>query len=358
MDLSPTWGVNPLAGHMGGRLYFVTQSQLRRANTVRLYLRVITLADLCNPTGNYIPSSMLNGDWQAGSDLLWPFQPQPPKSYFATFRRLIRLSFSRNTPVHHHYLDSLNLDTPLGKWLPVPRNTWFPVYRAQDELYWRQKDDDTLFVLVKSPTLVFFHFSHTTTTLPLDCHPITYQQIGHSLWTQRKYRPHVPTARVPPPPGHIVSNTLSDADPCNEQHGFRPNRSSIDAGFLKLLTFECSRIQRSTTCMVQHDMTAHFDRMYPAMTSIYASRYKVDRNILLSIGKTIRCLKRNVETALGVSKTHYKQLPGAPAIGGMVQGKADVPQLSTQQSDAMLKDRADRRTNTTQPNRHSHYHSP
>ena len=23
MDLSPTWGVNPLAGHMGGRLYFV-----------------------------------------------------------------------------------------------------------------------------------------------------------------------------------------------------------------------------------------------------------------------------------------------------------------------------------------------
>jgi len=210
VDLSPTWGVNPLAGHMGGRLYFVTQSQLRRANTVRLYLRVITLADLCDPTGNYIPSSMLNGDWQAGSDLLWPFQPQPPKSYFATFRRLIRLSFSRNTPVHHHYLDSLNLDTPLGKWLPVPRNTWFPVYRAQDELYWRQKDDDTLFVLVKSPTSGFFHFSHTTTTLPLDCHPITYQQIGHSLWTQRKYRPHVPTARVPPPPGHIVSNTLSD----------------------------------------------------------------------------------------------------------------------------------------------------
>ena len=145
-------------------------------------------------------------------------------------------------------------------------------------------------------------------------------------------------------------HNFEDADPNNEQHGFRPNRSSIDAGLLKLLTFECSRIQRSTTCMVQHDMTAHFDRMYPAMTAIYASRYKVDRNILLSIGKTIRCLKRNVETALGVSKTHYKQLPGAPAIGGMVQGKADVPQLSTQQSDAMLKAHATLTDGLTLPN--------
>ena len=137
--------------------------------------------------------------------------------------------------------------------------------------------------------------------------------------------------------GRKAMHNFEDADPCDEQHGFRPSRSSINAAFLKLLTFECARIQRSTVCMVQHDMSSHFDRMYPAMTSIYASRYKVDRNILLSIGKTIQSLQRNVETGLGISDASYCQMPNAPEIGGMVQGKADVPQLSTQQSDAMLK---------------------
>ena len=137
--------------------------------------------------------------------------------------------------------------------------------------------------------------------------------------------------------GHKTMRNFEAADPCDEQHGFRPHRSSIDAAFLKLLTFENARLQRSTICAVQHDMTAHFDRMYPSMTSLYASRYRVDKNILLSIGKTIRHLERNVETALGVSDASYSQSSDAPEIGGMVQGKADVPQFSTQQSDAMLK---------------------
>ena len=96
-------------------------------------------------------------------------------------------------------------------------------------------------------------------------------------------------------------------------------------------------MQRATICTVQHDMSAHFDQMYPAMTLIYATHYKVDKNILLSIGKTIHHLKRNVETALGISSKYYEQTPAAPEIGGMVQGKANVPQLSTQQSDALLK---------------------
>ena len=96
-------------------------------------------------------------------------------------------------------------------------------------------------------------------------------------------------------------------------------------------------MQRATICTVQHDMSAHFDRMYPVMTSIYASCYKVDKNTMLLIGKTIRHLQQNVETSLGISDKSYRQLEHAPKIGGMVQGKADVPQLSTLQSDAMLK---------------------
>jgi len=70
--------------------------------------------------------------------------------------------------------------------------------------------------------------------------------------------------------GKNAMNNFENSLPSDDQHGFRPNRSSIDAGFLKLLTFECARMQRSTIGTVQHDMAAHFDRMYPAMTSIYA----------------------------------------------------------------------------------------
>ena len=40
---------------------------------------------------------------------------------------------------------------------------------------------------------------------------------------------------------------------------------------------------------------------------------------------------------MGVSDGYYYQEADQPQIGGMVQGKANVPQLLTQQSDAMLK---------------------
>jgi hypothetical protein len=137
--------------------------------------------------------------------------------------------------------------------------------------------------------------------------------------------------------GHKAMHNFEDSGPCDEQHGFRPKRSSVDAAFLKLLTFESARMHRATVCSVQHDKSAHFDCMYLAMTSIYASRYKVNKSVMLSIGKTFHRLKRNVETSLGISERCYCQLKDSPEIGGMVQGKADVPQLSTQQSEAMLK---------------------
>ena len=46
-----------------------TQGELKKVNVVRLYLRVITIADLTHPLGGYIPNGMLTRDWQAGLDL-------------------------------------------------------------------------------------------------------------------------------------------------------------------------------------------------------------------------------------------------------------------------------------------------
>jgi hypothetical protein len=42
----------------------ITTGQLKQANTVRLYLRVISIADLTDPEGSTIPDGMLTGDWQ------------------------------------------------------------------------------------------------------------------------------------------------------------------------------------------------------------------------------------------------------------------------------------------------------
>jgi hypothetical protein len=161
----------------------ITNAQLCRANTVRLFLRVFTIANLCDAMGTYIPSGMLNGVWQAGSDLLWPYQPTPPKSYFSTFRNCLCKTFCTKLPGDFYYNDSMELNVPLGHWLPVPCTTWFPVYCTKSELYWRKQDDTQLFVLVKSPVSGFYHYHHTTTVLLLDSHPIRFQQIGNDLWT-------------------------------------------------------------------------------------------------------------------------------------------------------------------------------
>ena len=137
--------------------------------------------------------------------------------------------------------------------------------------------------------------------------------------------------------GKQAMHNFEDSQPCDEQHGFRPDRSSVDAAMLKLLSFECARLQRATVGMIQHDMAAHFDRMYPSMTNIYSQRYNVAGTILQTCSGTIARLQRNVETAMGISGAAYYQEEDAPEIGGMVQGKADVPQLSTQQSEVLLK---------------------
>ena len=52
------------------RIPGITAAKLNKANNVRLWLRVVTIADLTNPQGTHIPNGMLDGTWQGGSDLL------------------------------------------------------------------------------------------------------------------------------------------------------------------------------------------------------------------------------------------------------------------------------------------------
>jgi hypothetical protein len=52
----------------------ISTSELKQANTVQLYLEVLTIADLTSPNGQEIPDGNMSGDWhwqEGGSDIHW-----------------------------------------------------------------------------------------------------------------------------------------------------------------------------------------------------------------------------------------------------------------------------------------------
>ena len=84
----------------------------------------------------------------------------------------------------------------------------------------------------------------------------------------------------------------------DEQWGSRKNRSSIDAGLVHLLAFECGRAKRSTVAEISHDLKACFDRMQVGQSNIYALKRNVDRNLLkcrgLRVTRIKRCIRRDI----------------------------------------------------------------
>lgn len=187
----------------------ISRAMLRQANAVRLYLRVVTIADLADAGGTFIPAGMLTGKWQAGSDLKWPYQPLPPAKFWSAFRRCLRLTFSTRTPPYHHPTPFLELNRTLGKWFDVPRNTWYMVYRSDSGVLWRDEKDGVLYQMKPSPVRGFYHIDHRVQTLPVNSHPICFRQMGNTIWTHGKYAPHLRIETVPPP-GVVIEDTTVD----------------------------------------------------------------------------------------------------------------------------------------------------
>ncbi|KAL7552549.1 hypothetical protein ACHAWF_016169 [Thalassiosira exigua] len=185
-----------------------TKEQLEKLNAVRLYMRVVTVADLADPTGRFIPDGMLIGDWQAGSDLHWPTQELPPKRHWALFRKYLRETFCKGASAHQPVRYGMALTTPLGEWLPVPRNTWFQCYRSQTDLYW-QDDEGSLHRMKRTKAHAFYRTVEQVDELPTDSHPIQFRQFSETIWTRAGYKMSE-TRSSEPPAGHIVSSTIFD----------------------------------------------------------------------------------------------------------------------------------------------------
>ena len=111
----------------------ITTGTLKKANTIRIYLRVITIADLSNPEGTAIPDGMMTSDWQAGTDLLWPRTTCPPKPYWAIFRKCMKANFCTLAPQYQPSHFSIRLDNTLGPWHTVKRKTKYMVPMLQNK---------------------------------------------------------------------------------------------------------------------------------------------------------------------------------------------------------------------------------
>ncbi|KAL7552654.1 hypothetical protein ACHAWF_015884 [Thalassiosira exigua] len=186
-----------------------TKGQLEKLNAVRLYLRVVTVADLADPPGRYIPDGMLTGEWQAGSDLRWPKQDLPPKRHWALFRKYLRKTFCRGTSAHQPVNYGMTLATPLGAWLPVPRNTWYQCYRSESDLFWRD-DNGQLHRMKRTQAHAFYRTVERIEDLPIDSHPVKCRQFSETVWTRSRYNMTPNASHDDPPAGHIISSAIFD----------------------------------------------------------------------------------------------------------------------------------------------------
>eukprot|EP00956_Cyclotella_meneghiniana_P004437 scaffold5449_cov52-Cyclotella_meneghiniana.AAC.5 len=118
----------------------------------------------------------------------------------------------------------------------------------------------------------------------------------------------------------------------NCTRGSRKNRMAMR----NLMAFEYGRYMRIVIAIFAADLTAYFDRMFPSLSNVSAGKFGMEKNVLLSRGRTIQKMRRAVRTGHGVSEVTYGNEEGEPEIAGELQGKGDVAILYCLQSSITL----------------------
>jgi hypothetical protein len=101
-----------------------------------------------------------------------------------------------------------------------------------------------------------------------------------------------------------------------EQWGSRRNRMALDPAMKNLMTFEYGRYMRATIAMFAADLTACFDRIYPALSNVVCGKFGMDVNVLRCKGITMEKMEHSVRTGHGVSLETYGNRPGQPKKAG------------------------------------------
>jgi len=123
----------------------ITNKIIEEANICRIYLRIITVAELADLNGREISPHKINGEWRAQSTLVWPTQAKPSDKMWKSFRMCLRATCCKN-PKRVLYRKPLPLDQPLGKWLQTDRHLQYQYYRSQEWVYSRELELSTKFM--------------------------------------------------------------------------------------------------------------------------------------------------------------------------------------------------------------------
>jgi hypothetical protein len=142
-------------------------STLKKFNYVRLYLRVITIADLADATGAKIPGNRFSGAWQAQSNLTWPEIPTPPKKLLSIFRSIIRTAYATTT-TSNNTLSVLALRRHLGPWNSQQSHIQYDSYRTHTQIFIR---NDNRFDVFHAHHPQHFTFSHHVDEIRTSAHP-------------------------------------------------------------------------------------------------------------------------------------------------------------------------------------------
>ena len=100
-------------------------ADLQAINRCRLYLRVITLADVTNVVGTHILREMTDCETPINTTLKWPKQQKPGLYDRKCWKRLLETVIKEQSKNNE-------LIIPLGKWKKIPRNKIWEVECRRD----------------------------------------------------------------------------------------------------------------------------------------------------------------------------------------------------------------------------------
>ena len=91
---------------------------LTELNNCRIFLRAITLSDICTSDGRYVTRQCWEGTHSLDSGILWPRQKKPPSKSWSIWRKYIMRCYLADESTTRKKREDLRLATALGPWLP------------------------------------------------------------------------------------------------------------------------------------------------------------------------------------------------------------------------------------------------
>ena len=167
-----------------------------QVNSVRLWLRARTVADITDPSGRNIEAWARVGSRRLESNLSWPRQEQPSPSAYCIWRKCLRLAYNPSSPSRLRMRAILPLRRPLGAWT-TPSHILHRCYWNENILYMRQSDNIFHNHRSVNPIIRDFSSHGISSDLPHCATPVSTTTHGHIIHVHVHSFHHTLPLRLP-----------------------------------------------------------------------------------------------------------------------------------------------------------------